>query len=244
VEGAIRIGTAGWTLAPQEQHRFPDGGSHLQRYSQVFDACEINSSFHRPHRPATYERWAAAVPAGFGFCVKLPKAVTHERRLAHCEPLLRTFFDEAGALGGTLRHLLVQLPPSLAFDAEVAGSFFAALAALRGEPVALEPRHASWFTPEVDAWLSARHITRVLADPVLHTAGRWPGGWPGRVYLRLHGSPRTYTSPYGDATLLALARRLRQAAREGIDAWCIFDNTARGAATGNALRLRELLAQT
>ncbi|RYY81404.1 MAG: DUF72 domain-containing protein [Comamonadaceae bacterium] len=242
--GTIRIGTAGWTLAPPEQHRFPAGGSHLERYAQVFDACEINSSFHRPHQPATYERWAQAVPPGFGFSVKLPKAMTHERRLADCEPLLRTFFDQAGALGDRLRHLLVQLPPSLAFDEAVAGDFFDVLAALRPEPVALEPRHASWFTPGVDGWLEQRRISRVLADPVRHGAGRSPGGWPRSIYLRLHGSPRTYTSPYDEPTLQALARRLRLAAEDGVDTWCIFDNTARGAATGNALRLRELLGQT
>jgi uncharacterized protein YecE (DUF72 family) len=244
VAGTIRIGTAGWTLAPDEQHRFPDGASHLQRYAQVFDLCEINSSFHRPHRPATYARWAQAVPPGFAFSVKLPRTITHEQRLVDCELLLRTFFEEASALGDALRLVLVQLPPSLAFDATVAGGFFAALAAMRPEPVALEPRHASWFTPEVDAWLADRRIARVLADPVRHEGGRWPGGWPERIYLRLHGSPRTYTSPYPEGTLVALAARLRQAADEGRDVWCIFDNTARGAATGNALRLRELLAQT
>jgi uncharacterized protein YecE (DUF72 family) len=244
VAGSIRIGTAGWTLAPDEQHRFPAGASHLHRYAQVFDLCEINSSFHRPHRPTTYARWAQAVPPGFAFSAKLPKAITHERRLVDCEAPLRAFFEEASSLGTALQHLLVQLPPSLAFDGAVAGEFFATLAAMRSEPVALEPRHASWFSAEVDAWLASRRIARVLADPVRHEQGRWPGGWPERLYLRLHGSPRTYTSPYADETLVVLASRLRQAAGEGRDAWCIFDNTARGAATGNALRLRELLAQT
>jgi uncharacterized protein YecE (DUF72 family) len=244
VAGTIRIGTAGWTLAPGEQHRFPGGASHLQRYAQVFDLCEIDSSFHRPHQPATYARWAQSVRPGFAFSVKLPKTITHEQRLVNCEPLLRAFFDQASGLGQSLRHLLVQLPPSLAFDASVAGEFFAIVQAMRAEPVALEPRHASWFTPEVDAWLAQRRIARVLADPVRHEAGRWPGGWAQRIYLRLHGSPRTYTSPYADETLAALAARLRQAAAEGRDAWCIFDNTARGAATANALRLRKLLAQT
>jgi uncharacterized protein YecE (DUF72 family) len=244
VPGTIRIGTAGWSLAPGEQHRFPPGSSHLARYAQVFDLCEINSSFHRPHRPATYARWAQAVPPGFAFSVKLPKSVTHEHRLVDCQPLLHAFFEEAGGLGGSLQHLLVQLPPSLAFDATVAGGFFATLTGMRPEPVALEPRHASWFTPDVEAWLADRRIARVLADPVRHEGGRWPGGWLGHIYLRLHGSPRTYTSPYADDILVALARRLRQAAEEGRDAWCIFDNTARGAATGNALRLRDLLAQT
>jgi uncharacterized protein YecE (DUF72 family) len=71
----IRIGCAGWSLPRVEQERFPAAGSHLERYASVFDAVEINSSFHRPHRPATYARWAAAVPSSFRFSVKLPKTI-------------------------------------------------------------------------------------------------------------------------------------------------------------------------
>jgi len=108
----------------------------------------------------------------------------------------------------------------------------------------VEPRHASWFTPEVDGWLAERRIARVLADPVRHAAGTWPGGWPALVYLRLHGSPRPYYSSYEPEVIAALAARIRTAAEEGREVWCIFDNTAGQAAAGNALDLRGLLAQT
>ena len=57
-----RIGTAGWSIPRQHAAAFPAGGSHLERYAQRFNAVEINSSFYRPHRRATYERWAASVP--------------------------------------------------------------------------------------------------------------------------------------------------------------------------------------
>ena len=226
------------------QDAFPAGDSHLQRYAQVFDATEINSSFHRPHRPATYERWARSVAAGFAFSAKLPKRITHEARLLHAEAALDAFLQEAAGLGAQLQCLLVQLPPSLGFDAAVAAAFVTALRQRHAGPVALEPRHASWFTPEVDAWLAERRIARVLADPVRHAAGPRPGGWPGLVYLRLHGSPRVYYSSYPDDVLEALALRLRQAADGGAEVWCIFDNTAGQAAAGNALTLRRLLAQT
>ena len=56
------IGCAGWSLPRAEQADFSGGGSHLERYASRFDAVEINSSFHRPHRPATYARWSAAFP--------------------------------------------------------------------------------------------------------------------------------------------------------------------------------------
>ena len=107
--------------------------------------------------------------------------------------------------------------------------------------VALEPRHASWFKAPAEALLHTHHIARVLADPVLHAGGQNPGGWPGLVYLRLHGSPRTYYSSYGQATRDALIVRLAQAAQDASNVWCIFDNTASGAATENALYLSRAL---
>ena len=240
----IRIGCAGWTLPAEFQARFPAGDSHLRRYAQVFAASEINSSFHRPHRPSTYARWAASVSPGFAFSVKLPKAITHVARLARPEAALDAFFAEARALGPSLHCLLVQLPPSLAFDAAVATAFAAALQERHAGAIALEPRHASWFSPEVDAWLAGRRVARVLADPVRHDAGRVPGGWPGLVYLRLHGSPRVYYSSYDDEVLQALALRIRETADQGAEVWCIFDNTAGQAAAGNALALQRLLDQT
>lgn len=242
--GRIRIGCAGWTLPADLQHSFPPGESHLHRYAQVFNACEINSSFHRPHRPATYERWASSVGADFAFSAKLPKRITHEARLVQPEQALDAFFAEASGLGPHLQCVLVQLPPSLAFDAPVADAFAAALRERHAGPIALEPRHASWFTPAVDAWLARRRIARVLADPVRHASGAAPGGWPGLVYLRLHGSPRVYYSSYDQDVLDALAPRLREAAVAGAQVWCIFDNTASQAAAGNASALQRLVDQT
>lgn len=239
----IRVGTAGWSLPREVQDAFPAGDSHLASYAGVFPVAEINSSFHRPHRRSLYEKWAAAVPAHFRFCAKLPKAITHERRLAGAEPLLEVFLEQAGGLGDKLGCLLVQLPPSLAFDRPIVQAFLGVLQRCFTGAVALEPRHASWFEPEADALLRDHRVARVLADPVRHAPGRLPGGWDGRVYLRLHGTPRIYYSAYDFGLLHSLAARMRQAADAGADVWCIFDNTASGAATGNALELQRLLEE-
>jgi uncharacterized protein YecE (DUF72 family) len=237
----IRIGCAGWSLPRAVQHRFPPGDSHLARYAQQFGAVEINSSFWRPHARGTYERWAAATPPAFRFSVKLPKAITHERRLVDCEAPLRAFHEQAGGLGERLGALLVQLPPSLALEPAVLQGFMRTLRRLHGGDVAIEPRHASWFSPEADALLRELRLARVLADPVRHDAGRQPGGWPDLVYLRLHGSPRAYYSSYEPALIAALAARLALAGREARAVWCIFDNTASGAAADNALALQDAL---
>lgn len=239
----ILVGTAGWSLPRAVQDAFGEGASHLSRYASRFPVAEINSSFHRPHQRSLYEKWAAAVPARFRFCAKLPKTITHERRMVDCEALLGEFLAQAGGLGDKLACLLVQLPPSFAFEAAVATPFLELLRARFAGALALEPRHASWFEPEADGLLRELQVARVLADPVRHDAGRGPGGWTGRVYLRLHGTPRVYYSSYEPELLRALADRMRIAAREGAEVWCIFDNTASGAATGNALDLQRLLEE-
>ena len=238
------IGTAGWSLPRASPPPFTTGADspaepHLARYARQLTAVEINSSFYRPHQRATYQRWAAATPAGFRFCVKLPRSITHDARLKNSEALLQTFLEQASGLGDRLGCLLVQLPPSLALDAPVARAFFASLRRLLpgGVGLAVEPRHASWFTPEADALLAHWQAARALADPVLHDAGGAPGGWPALVYCRLHGSPRRSHSTYDTGLIDALATRLKAATQEARTVWCIFDNTASGAATGNALDL-------
>lgn len=243
-EGVVHIGCAGWSLPGAVRDRFDAAESQLARYATRFNAVEINSSFYRPHRRQTYERWSSSTPATFAFSVKVPKTVTHESRLASAAlPLFEAFLDEAQGLGAKLRWLLVQLPPSLAFEARLVDRFASRMRRRFDGAVAVEPRHASWFTPEADALLASFEFARVLADPVRHDPGVAPGGWHETIYLRLHGSPRVYWSRYDDALLAALALRLREAASAARHCWCIFDNTAGGAAVGDALRLKAALEQ-
>jgi uncharacterized protein YecE (DUF72 family) len=242
VPSKIYIGTAGWSIPRAEQRRFPKGESLLARYSQVFPAVEINSTFYRPHRAATFERWAASVPRAFRFSVKIPRAITHDQRLARSAPLLDTFLTEVAPLGARLGCLLVQLPPSLAFEARIARAFFTVLRKRFDRGIAFEPRHASWFGSNVDRLLNDFEVARVAADPSRAAGDDEPGGWRGLAYFRLHGSPRIYYSPYEDDYLASLANKLRDLRRRRIPTWCIFDNTALGAATGNALSFIEELA--
>ena len=237
----VRVGTAGWSLPRAVQDRFPGDGPHLARYSRVFAAAEINSSFHRPHRPSVYARWAASTPESFRFAVKVPKTITHSARLTGAAELLDAFMGEASALGERLDCLLVQLPPSLALDDGVGRRFFAAVRERWSGEVVVEPRHATWFTLPANAMLAELRIGRVAADPVRAPGGDVPGGWPGIAYYRLHGSPRTYYSSYDEGRLGALADRLETHLRAGVGVWCIFDNTASGAAAGNALDLMRML---
>ena len=239
-QAEIRIGTAGWSIARGAADRFPAEGSGLERYAAVFNAVEINSSFHRPHRASTWERWRDSVPEGFWFAVKVPKWITHEARLVDFDEALAAFIGETGALGDKLAVLLVQLPPKLEFDPAVTEQFFATLAALSSAAIACEPRHASWFTDEADELLKHLMVARVAADPARHEGAGVPGGWRGLSYWRLHGSPVMYRSSYADR-IAGYAAALREDRATGREAWCVFDNTASSAATSDALALKDAL---
>jgi uncharacterized protein YecE (DUF72 family) len=230
------VGCAGWSLPKEHNDRFPAQGTHLARYAARFPAVEINSSFYKPHRPATYARWAESVPANFEFSVKLPKVISHERRLVDANDVLDSFLAEVKQLGARLGPLLVQLPPSLSFAAAIAERFFAAMRDRFDGAIALEPRHASWFDPVAERLLQQYRVARVAADPAVVPAAALPGGCGDLVYYRLHGSPNVYYSAYPDEKLEAIASNLTQAARSAT-VWCIFDNTAVGAAIVNALEL-------
>jgi len=238
--GAIRIGTAGWGLPRQWRDRFPPEGSYLERYAARFSAVEINSSFYRQHKRAVYERWAAAVPAHFRFAVKLPRAITHDQGLVAADVLLDVFLEEVAGLGTRLGPLLVQLPPSLAFDGAHADEFFQTLRGMHSGAVACEPRHESWFSASADLLMRLHRVARVAADPARVPAAAEPGGDPSLEYFRLHGSPRMYYSDYEPERLTDYARRIGFG-NAAAERWCIFDNTTLGAATGNALALSELV---
>jgi uncharacterized protein YecE (DUF72 family) len=238
----IRVGTAGWSVRAGHAHVFPPAGTHLERYAARFNAVEINSSFYRPHRVSTYERWAAGVPQGFRFAVKAPKAITHEHRLLECDSLMQRFASEVAGLGHRLGVILVQLPPSLPFGAGIAGPFFELLHHRIGTAIACEPRHPSWFTGEADALLVALGVARVAADPPPAPHADKPNGCGALVYYRLHGAPRMYWSSYGDAAIAAVHAALADHEARDAATWCIFDNTAAGHATPNALHLAALQA--
>ena len=153
------------------------------------------------------------------------------------EPLA-AFLAQTDGLAQKRGPLLVQLPPSFSFDAPIVTSF---LDLVRGEydgPVVWEPRHPTWFSPHVNAMFESYQVSRVAADPPPVPAAAVPAGWPRVAYFRLHGSPRTYWSRYDEhyiATLVDTFRSMSSAE----EVWCVFDNTASGAALENAWQLHE-----
>jgi uncharacterized protein YecE (DUF72 family) len=235
----IRIGTAGWSIPRAAASRFDSAGTHLERYSHRLDCAEINSSFHRPHAASTYAKWRDSTPPAFRFAVKIPRAITHELKLQDAREPFITFLAQTDGLADKRGPLLFQLPPSLSFDGSVVTGFLDMVRGLYDGPIVCEPRHPTWFSPVVASLLERYQVSRVAADPPPVPDATTPAGWARLAYFRLHGSPRTYWSRYDENAIAALAATIgRITTAEQV--WCVFDNTASGAAIENAWELREL----
>lgn len=237
----IAIGCAGWAIPRQHQALFGEGDSVLARYATRFSVTEINSSFYRNHRLATYARWAATVPRHFQFSVKLPKAISHELALRGAGQALDMFLGDVAGLEEKLGRVLLQLPPSHRLDLRTASTFFRMFRRRSDTPLVCEPRHASWFSPQADALFTHHGVSRVIADPPISKAGAHPSADPARPYWRMHGTPRMYYSDYSDGALQNLAHEVSRHGTSSSSTWVIFDNTAHGFAGANAARLLELL---
>jgi uncharacterized protein YecE (DUF72 family) len=233
----IRIGCAGWGLSSANKHFFPSMASHLESYAAVLPGVEINSSFYRLHRADTYARWRDSVPDAFRFSVKLPRTITHFKRLRDCGTDLAEFLDSVRALEHKWACLLVQFPPSFQYPPALAQQFFSLLREQVPADIVCEPRHPSWFADEAQEQMADRGISYVEADPPAVLSGSTIKFTQALQYMRLHGSPLTYHSRYSDTYLNELAQRLHKDSVSGRCSWCIFDNTASGAAVENALFL-------
>jgi uncharacterized protein YecE (DUF72 family) len=236
----IFIGTAGWSIPRTSAHYFDCTGTHLEKYAAILTAAEINSSFHGSHELGTYSKWALATPPEFRFAVKLPRIITHDQQLMRVRAPLERFLKESSGLKGKRGPLLIQLPPSFAFERRKVKRFLDMLRARYDGPLVCEPRHETWFSPIASELLVSHRVARVAADPAILEIGKQPGAWNGIVYFRLHGSPRKYWSRYSEEYVDVLAQTLKEQSQSA-DTWCIFDNTASGAAIENALELHRRL---
>jgi uncharacterized protein YecE (DUF72 family) len=235
----IRVGLAGWSNPPAKRLERSPEQTHLSYYAAHFPCVEINSSFYRPHQSATYARWRDETPETFRFSVKMPRSITHESHLKRCTSEVSRFYADIAELRPKLAAILVQLPPSLEFNARTARAFFSSVPRLRGTKIVCEPRHSSWFSNTAENLLREAGVSRVAADPARSAGAEAPGGSRRFAYFRWHGSPRLYYSKYSQTQLAAFAAAVMKT--KAADAWCVFDNTARHAAWDDALEFMAAL---
>jgi uncharacterized protein YecE (DUF72 family) len=242
MQAEFRAGTSGWTYGGWRGRFYPEAlkpSDYLAWYARRFDTVEVNSSFYHLPQPKRFEKWAAGTPERFVFAVKVSKIVTHTRRLEDVEEPWRKFLDHAAHLGGKLGPLLLQFPPSFRADRERLERFLERSAALGASRLALEFRHASWFTREVDelaakhgAALVIGHSSRYPCAP-LETAAPF-------LYLRFHGPRELFASRYSEQELTAWAARIRSWLTQGRPVYAYFNNDACGYAIENAEMLIRL----
>jgi uncharacterized protein YecE (DUF72 family) len=143
------VGTSGYNYDAWRGSFYPEklpAKKMLSYYAEHFGAVEINYSFYRKPTEKILHNWAAQVPEGFQFVLKVWQRITHQKRLRDCAELVSQFTEVARALGPRLGPLLYQLPPNLKADAGLLREFLAGLP--RDLKAAFEFRHQSWFTDE------------------------------------------------------------------------------------------------
>jgi uncharacterized protein YecE (DUF72 family) len=160
----LRIGCSGWSYKDWEGIFYPRGlaaKDYLAYYSKVFDCVEIDSSFYRVPGQFMINQWWNNTPGGFIFSTKLPKKITHERKLVGSESNLVYFYSVLSKLKDKLGPVVIQLPPSIKFSShgDVMKEFVSHLSPEFKH--AIEFRHGSWFTPEVYSLLKRNNIAMV-----------------------------------------------------------------------------------
>jgi uncharacterized protein YecE (DUF72 family) len=243
----VLIGTSGWQYRDWRGGLYPAGVAQrrwLECYSTQYLTVENNGSFYRLPARETFAGWRDRTPDDFVMAVKASRYLTHVRKLRDpAEPVARLLAAAAG-LGSKLGPILLQLPPTLTAEPALLD---ATLREFRAAPrpgpgplqIAVEPRHASWWTEEVRQLLAAHDAALSWADrrgrpvaPLWRTAS-----WG---YLRLHEGTADPWPSYGRQALQSWVDRIRQAWPGDADVYVYFNNDAGGAAVVNSAEFAAL----
>ncbi len=240
----IHIGISGWSYKDWKELFYPADlkpTQWLTYFSKTFNITEINSSFYHLPLKKTVEGWVQKVPGNFLFCPKISRYLTHIKRLKEPEEPLERFFSVFEPMKHKMGPVLVQLPPSLKFDRDVALHFYIVLKKHYPEyDFAIEVRHASWLDEDSLTLMAKYNMAFVISQ-----SGK---GFPyaetvtaKNIYVRFHGPKELYASSYDDETLQTFAKLFKRWKKEGHTIWAFFNNDYFGYAIKNCLRLREIL---
>jgi uncharacterized protein YecE (DUF72 family) len=235
----LHVGTSGFDYPEWVGRIYPrrlPASERLAFYATLFPAVELNATFYRLPTRKQSERWAAQVPPDFRFAVKASRYLTHALRLRQPEEAVERMLERIEPLGDRLGPVLVQLPPDLEVDADALDATLTAFetfspAGLRVR-IAVEPRHESWFAPEIEAILREHHAALCRADRRGERSPDWrTADWR---YIRMHEGTAVPAGCYESTDLAALATRL---ANEGMGTtadWVFFNNDGHACAPANA----------
>jgi len=230
----VYVGTSGWQYRHWRDRLYPKQvpqARWLEHYAERFRVVEVNNTFYRLPKRATFEHWLRQTPSGFTFALKLSRYLSHVKRLKDPDPIVARFLDAASGLGDKLGPLLLQLSPSHTADPERLDAALAAFPA--GFRVAVEFRHTSWFNREIRKVLEHRDAALCLADrggvvtPLWRTT-RWG-------YVRFHGGGASPPGCYGARNLASWASRIAELWPDRAEVFAFFNNDTHGCAVRDAV---------
>lgn len=239
---AVHVGCSGWQYRDWRGVLYPPGLAQrhwLERYAEVFDTVELNTTFYRLARPQAVEQWVRRTPEDFVFAAKASRYLIHVKRLADLGRGVQRFYDSLAPLVASpkLGPIVWQLPANFHRDD---GRLREALEALPQGRHCWEFRHGSWFAEEVYALLREHGAALVIGDHpqrpfqshVLTT------DW---TLIRFHHGARGRRGNYSEREVDEWAQRIA-GWREHAEVFAYFNNDWEGFAVHNARRLRRRLA--
>jgi uncharacterized protein YecE (DUF72 family) len=238
------VGTSGWSYEHWDGVLYPSGTAPRERllvYADQFDTVELNASFYRWPRPASFARWRRRVPPAFTMSVKAPRGLTHAKRLYAPEAWIERITAGWHELAEHRAVLLVQLHPAHSRDDARLDYFLARLPPWMR--VAVEFRHPSWVTEDIFRLLehhrAAYCVTSGAGLPCVLRATT------DLVYLRLHGPDNNnlYAGSYSDRDLSWWSERIGEWHANGHEVYAYFNNDGFGHAVRNGRTLRSKLAE-
>jgi uncharacterized protein YecE (DUF72 family) len=245
---AWRIGSMGFAYEDWRGNFYPKGtkpGDYLSFYAKHYNAVEIDSTFHAAPPVDRVKRWFDVVPADFRFCLKTPRAITHEGFIGDSIGPMRDFARVAQALGEKLSVVLVQYPPTLPVNVWPQVRRFLD-EACREVRVAIEFRHASW-TGRADVHDALRERNIALVNAEYEVDPIEPVATADFSYVRLigvHGrfEPLTHERFDPTAKLQWWTQQLQQLpmAREK---WVLLNNDWSGYSIATMDRLKRMIGE-
>ncbi len=239
-EGNIYIGCSGFYNNDWKGSLYPENAQSkdfLTLYSKEFNTVEINSTFYRKPTAKTLLKWFDETPDDFRFFIKIPKTISHEKRLKDCKEEIKEFCNHIRThLQDKLTGFLYQFPPSFKntdedLDLITNNLDFDYLNVI-------EFRHNSWWNDDVYSALFSKNI--------IFSGVSFPGNLsdeliinhPQLFYYRLHGKPILYKSEYPQNELENLAQNILNSGKKG---FIFFNNTWGTAAVKNAVEIRTMI---
>lgn len=240
-----RLGTSGWSYKEWVKVFYPTNETKkLTYYAGIFNTVEIDSTFYAYPAQGTVYGWEKNTPEGFVFSAKIPKLITHDKRLDLEKGVMADLFRFLDSMkplikAGKLGPVLLQLPPSFSYDKDYDRLRSFIEAAPKDILLAAEFRHLSWLKGQVNELLRKHNIANVIVDePLLPpdvniTADFSVVRWHGR------GTRPWYNYRYGDAELDAWKPKVDEISKKTKKVYGYFNNHFHGFAVENALKMLE-----